>query len=214
MKKKLILSVLGFVMAGLLSAVPASAFSYLDDLKTGYKHNGYLKSSDPTTEGTWLKTLPGVSSLTSYVTKHQKPDKDDYTSDVAYQTALNQFWGTSFDYDSTTGSYYVILKTGNLNAGLDEDYRWFAFSIGDDTYDTYYDILVAMMPLLNKAYGLTWNINEWKDKASHFSVFLGSTVPIPGAVWLSRFRYYGTCGNQGKIQKKTLITFSPKKRFC
>ena len=176
MKKKLLLCSLGFILAGLLAASPAGAFSF--------EGAGDLPNSGLDTEKTWLETLSGVpTGLT--LTKIEPID-----------------WNASFDYGEGT---YIILKTGNLKLDSPiPNYEHFAFKMGSgDSFATYDDLIRAMLDDLNAAAGFIGldekDLAFWKDTASHFTI----ATPIPSAVLLLGSGILGLVGIRIRSRKRS-----------
>jgi hypothetical protein len=141
MKKKLLLCSLGLILAGLLAANQAWAFSFVG--------KGDLPDSGLDTEKAWLEGLPGVT--TGHTLTKIEP--------------IN--WSDPFNYGAGT---YVILKTGNLDLNP-INYDHFAFNIGSSVFADYTALITAMLSDLEVQTGIYGkSVDWWKGKASHFTI--------------------------------------------
>jgi hypothetical protein len=153
MKKTILGCLLGMLMLGLLSATQAAAFSYLGAAVLG--NSGDQAEIDFLNN--WIEPDQPKSALI-------KISPIDWSSTDTYQ-----------------GVAYVLLKTGNLK--LDPtNYDTFAFRIDLGQAYTNQQLIEAMAGILNTTFSLDLTVDEWKGKASHFSVV--NAVPIPAAAWL------------------------------
>lgn len=188
MKKKLLLCALGFVMAGLLSAGPAAAFTI------GYLEGYNSSNSGADTAQVWLEGLAGTPSLLNPLHKEEGID-----------------WDSTLNLDD--GTYYIVLKVGNaqINKSPNDPENWdtFAFKteIDGDGFTTTYAMLMDNDPGMASILTLLFldykgNVINWKGKASHISIYEASSVPIPGAVWLLGSGILGLAGIRIRSRKR------------
>ena len=128
------------------------AFSYIGA--------GDLPNSGETTEEAWLESFNTVPDDLTLVHKEDPINSTD-----------------TFDYDN--GTYYVILKTGNLKLSP-VNYDHFAFVIdGTEGYNDYSALITAMGEDLNTRCSLNLTSAQWAGKDSHISIYSVSQAPIP-----------------------------------